>query len=87
MTPGLVPGQVYVGAAVLGAAILAVFWSAMVVVIVAAVIREGKRRRQEASVLAQLDVCLHEALADPTVQAGLARLDAAARKQSGGESA
>jgi hypothetical protein len=88
MTPGPVPGQVVIGGAMLGAAFIAFVWAVLIVAIVAGVVRQLRERRREAAVLAQLDVHLDEALADPEVQAGLARLEAAARtEQPGGESA
>ncbi|MFJ9374399.1 hypothetical protein [Streptomyces sp. NPDC101455] len=80
MTPGLVPGQVYVGAAVLGLALISVIYGVLGVVIAVNLARSVRTRRRAKAVLAEAAQSVDEALADPQVLAGFARLDAAARR-------
>lgn len=74
MTPGLVPGQVYVGLGVLGLALFAVVNGWLILLVIAGLVRGRRERRTERQVWADL-------LTDPEVQDGLDRLEAAVRGQ------
>jgi uncharacterized iron-regulated membrane protein len=92
MTPGLVPGQVVVGAAVVGFVLLSVMFGLVIVAVVAGTVIWWRDRQHDVGpdalrLLEDLDAHLDGfALEDPEVQAGLARLNAAVRgEQPGGE--
>lgn len=93
MIYGLVPGQVIVGAAVFGAAILAVGVACTVVLAVWAAAEWWRDRRHDVGpdalrLLQDVDQHLDRfVLDDPEVQAGLARLDAAVRAEHEGGTA
>lgn len=87
MTPGLVPGQVYVGLGVLGLALLSIVNGYLIVLVAVGVTRMRRETRRERAVLKEAAQSVDEALADPHVLAGFARLDAAALgEQEGGTS-
>jgi high-affinity Fe2+/Pb2+ permease len=79
MTPGLVPGQVYVGLGVLGLALFCIVNGCVIVLVVAGVTRMYRKARCARAVLKAAAQSVDEALADPQVLAGFARLDAAVR--------